>query len=233
MFFGLKTNRMTKQFILASICLICVNRASSQYLVDRKALPGTYHFYNNDSIISWVLTINVNGSFSYSKATDLYKKSSTGHWTLNRDTLFLTSRYQMDNIGLDVVELTSPGDGVEFNVIKNLTGKVFSTALIYVNNDTNKAFDPLNQMNKLPRGSVRTIQVTVGSVRSKIYTVKNIRATRFSIVLRLDGRPEDYLFLDRSKFLLRGRKIYPLINNHFDSVLLSNSLTSVPLSLTK
>jgi hypothetical protein len=195
-------------------------------------LLGTYHFYNDDTTLHYLIRLDSNNSFYFSISSDLVEKNSTGKWEFLDDTLFLTSKYQVNNIGLQVIENTKPSDEVEFSSVRNLKGQLLATALVFINGDTTKLCDPLAGDCKFLRGSIKSINVVVGKIISSTYSVKNLQANKFSFVLDVDNYLNNYIFLRRSKFLVRNDLIYLLRNNKIDSIV-TKTKANVPIALIK
>ena len=195
------------------------------------ALVGTYQFYNDDTTLRYFIKLDSNKIYDFSIANDLIENESTGKWELFGDTLVLTSKYQIDNIGITVTENTGLGNGVEFDGITNIKGQLLP-ALIYINGDTSKLCDPLAGDCKFARGSIRSFNIVYGKTTSATYWVKNQEASKFSLMLDVDSYLDTYLFMKQRKFLVRNNSIYSLRNNKIDSVIL-NSNALVPIALIR
>ena len=221
-----------KPSLFSAILLIFSILSYSQPLRNVKALPGTYEFYDDDSLFHLMLLIKRNHSFICDRTNDLSEKSSAGLWRISRDTLVLNTYDQISNFRIKVKERETLGRDIKFGDIKTSKGKLVPLAMVAINGDTTKLYDPLDTGYIFHPGDIRTLNLFIGRARSEIYTLKNLRANRIDIKLDMDQSPTEYGFMRDTKFLVIGTSIFPIKDNQIDSITV-NMDKRVPIALVK
>lgn len=221
-----------KHFIFLAILLAFNSFSYSQPAPNAKALSGKYQFYNDDSLFHLTLLIKMDHSFMYDRATDLTEKSSAGLWRISRDTLVLNTYNQISDFRIKVKEYETPGKVIKFSDIKTNNGKLIPLAMVSINGDTTRLYDPLDTNYIFHPGDIKTLSLFVGRARSKVYVIKNLRANRIDINLDMDQSPVDYIFMQDAKFLVVGTSIFPIKGNQIDSITV-NMDKRVPIALVK
>jgi hypothetical protein len=222
----MKLHLFTLIFLLSSI--LCY----SQQELAQKSLPGTYQFFNDDSLFRLTVILKRDHSFIYDRANDLTKKSSVGSWSLSRDTLVLNSRNKINRFKIKVKEAEALGELIKFGDVRTRNGTLIPTALIAINGDTTKLYDPLDTNYTLHPGDIKTLNLFIGRARSELYPIKNPRANRIDVTLDMEQSPTDYVFMENAKFLVAQTSIFPLTGTQMDSITVDMN-KKVPIRLIK
>ena len=223
---------MNRIYYFLAILMNVYGVSHSQPVRNVKALSGMYQFFNDDSLFHITLLIKSDHSFIYDRANDLTGKSSAGLWRISHDTLVLNTYDQISNFRLKVKETKALGKNIKFSDIKTSDGKLLPLAMVSINGDTTKLYDPLDTSIIFLPGDVRTLSLFVGRARSEVYSIRNFRANRIDINLDMAESPTDYFFMQDTKFLVSGTSIFPIRGNQIDSITVKMD-KRVPIALVK
>jgi hypothetical protein len=209
------------KYLLFSGILLASSLLSLSQTAQFKNLTGTYQFLNDDSLLRLTIVLKGDHTFVYDRVNDLIEKKSEGTWNYSRDTLLLNTYDQINHFKINVKESERTGNVIKFGDIRTRNGHLLPTALVSINGDSTKLYDPLGANYTLNCGDVRSFSLIVGRTRSEIYAIKDIRASKIDIRLDMDQSPIDYYFMQNAKFLVVGSKIVLIDDNRVDSVTIS------------
>ena len=221
-----------KYFLISTIFLILSHLSYSQQTLKKNSLPGTYQFLDDDWLFRVTVVLNIDHSFYYDWSTDVKEKSSAGTWQFLRDTLVLNTYNQESHFKIKVKETKTTGKFIKFGDIKTSNGKFMPIAMVSINGDTTKLYDPLDTSYIFHPGDIKTLTLFIGRARSEKYTIRNLLANRIDINLDMDQSPTDYSFMRDAKFLVLGTSIFPIRGNQIDSITV-NTHERVPIALMK
>lgn len=221
-----------KHFLFSTILLALNSLSYSQPTPKVKILSGMYQFFNDDSLFHVTLLIRSDHSFIYDRADDLTEKSSAGLWKSSRDTLVLNTYDHIGNFRIKVKENKTHDKVIKFGDIKTSNGKLMPFAMISINGDSSKLYDPLDTSYIFHPGDIKTLSLFIRRERSEIYAIRNLQANRINISLDMDQSPNDYIFMQDAKFLVAGTSIFAIRNNQIDSITVGMD-KRVPIALVK
>lgn len=191
---------------------------------------GRYFYYSDDSLIRYILELKNDGSYYFHKLEDLIVKAAAGEWRIVNDTLILNSRYQEHAVRLKVKESITKDKYASFGPVSNNQGDNL-LALVFINKDTAKPFDPLDENHKIESGGIKSLSVMTGTIISEPYFLKNIQANKFEIVVDMEGSVNTYLFMNKYKMLISKNTLCPIVDSHVDGVV--SSYKGQPIALIK
>ena len=224
------------QRLLKRACLILImvlaNYCYGQGAEHYSKLIGSYSFYNDDSLIQYLLSLHTDHTFKINEMMDLTRKYSSGKWYVHGDTLVLTSNFSSNHLEIAVHEETVNEPYLDFGYLRNLRGEIVQTALLFINDDTLKPIDLLGGGYQFKTSEVKSFRVYAYNMYSKSYNVRDRRSNKFVISLKSSDNLNDYLFLDKKKLLISKGIFYMLTNNKIDSILTGKDIM-VPIALKK
>jgi hypothetical protein len=221
-----------KYFLFSAICSFSSILSYGQQAPNQRSLPGTYQFLNDDSLFRLTIVLKSEQSFFYDLTNDLTEKSSSGSWSLSRDTLVLNTHDQVNHFRIKVKETETSGKAIKLGDIKTRNGNLIPTALVSINGDTTKLYDPLDTNYSLHPGDIKALSLCIGRARFELYSIKNLRANRFDVMLDMDQSPLDYTFMENAKFLVSQTAIFPIRERRIDSIIV-NMDKRIPIALVK
>jgi len=185
----------------------------SQTKIKGQNIIGKYSYYSDDSLVRYDLELQKDGRYYFHRLEDMDVKTAAGNWRIEKDTLILNSQYQEHAISLKVKESVTKDRYVNFGSVSNNHGDAL-VALVVINEDTTKPFDPVDENYKVEPGGIKSISVMTGTIITKPYFLKNIQSNKFEIVVNMEGAVSNYLFMNNHKMLIARNTLYPIVDHH-------------------
>ena len=155
-----------------------------------------------------------NGNYYYAIGNDLRQDSSSGKWKLSNDTLVLTSRLNRYDIPVTFKTEYSSADSLTIGWVKDLSGNLIKGAWIHLNSEPNDSCMPVFDECIFLKGYVKRIQLSLGdNVSTRWVEWADTLASRMYPVIGVDYPLDNYIFLDKKKYLLRKEGIYELVES--------------------
>lgn len=171
---------------------------------------GSYYYTAADSLSGVRLSVNKNGTFSYTAGGDIQSANSYGKWIMKKDTLVLNSSIDRNAIPITVEEIMvdSLSGRVILNLQNVLDGDIIG-GIIRLNGDTTKECIPLFLTGcSHDVGTIKNFRVDfINGTYSRWYDLKNLKANLIKITS--DVRDIEAMQIVNQKYLYRNGKLFP------------------------
>lgn len=135
-------------------------------------------------------------------------RPTTGYYTRSNDTIFMTSKYQANPIVIDSVIFEKREDYSKDSIFVevNFRKTKYSTNAYFTFYSDN--YDSLNFYFPFMECSVsqkfKMFKLTIGEGSSDIITFPSQSFNHLYVTFDYPARPDNYLFMERAKFLIKG-----------------------------
>lgn len=140
--------------------------------------------------------------------------TTTGYYTKYKDTIYMTSKYQKNHLVPDSV-IFEKREGQSMDsifVLAHLSGTTYRPFVLiqfYTDKcDSLKLYLPSN--GGIYNEGFSAIKLTVGGISSDLIVCPVESFNYIYITYDYPARPENYLFMERAKFLIKGDKLYSI-----------------------
>lgn len=181
-----------------------------------KSINGEYVFKDTVLLVGTLLNLKNDGSYLYRTGGDIETNHSYGRWTLNGDTLLLTSSINRNNIPVIVNKknVDTIKENIVMRQVPNLDNEIMDAAFMF-NGDTSNLCIPFWETGCNQKiGSVDSFRIGFGN---KTYTswikLKDKRTNLIEVTAQVHDVLALYLFFDKEKFLYKDGNLQYIIKD--------------------